>query len=365
MRPEFIEAIDNKKTSLGNNKALPDDVNSSFLYDIVNNSYLDIIKELEAFNLDGKNPYEILAELIKKCKEIETPYRNQLERLCVDFVVKYFDVPEESVDIISTLTDSTDLGRDSINLDPSYSDNVDGDVLNEEGDVQMEVDKRRLLDVLAMGAGMTVSFDSIDDYAIDIDESLPKLYRAIILLNSYLLFQKEDIGMTDANKMQMGTVEVSLGGNDSKVRIEAQGEIVPILISELIRGFVELFFSHGLPKSKSMALTVLGQADYLKAEPWDMRLGPGLWKTFIDSTVDIDSKALPYLLRRVASLDIEKFNYLFKKIFSKSSKAEEIMKFISDKAKDDAERNEFVKRMKAKSGDNGIMADNFFKPQDF
>ena len=61
-------------------------------------------------------------------------------------------------------------------------------------------------------------------------------------------------------------VEVSLGNDETKSKIESQGVILPILLMETIKGFMELFISHGLPKNVNDAITVIGRSDFIKAE---------------------------------------------------------------------------------------------------
>ena len=110
-----------------------------------------------------------------------------------------------------------------------------------------------------MGAGMKIS-SNIKDYMKEIYEINPaliNLYRKILALNDYLLFTKEDIGMTEEDKHQFGTVEVVLGQVEESPKILAQGVIFPILLSEAVRGLMELFASHGLPQEFEKAQSVL------------------------------------------------------------------------------------------------------------
>ena len=170
--------------------------------------------------------------------------------------------------------------------------------------------------------------------------------------------------MTDDENLQIGTVEVRIGNKDDKTRIIAQGKIFPVLFTEMIHGFLELFVSHGLPKDKDLALAVIGKSDFLKAEPWDMRMGPVLWKLFSSSFNDINSKELPYLLKRISSLDIHKFNYLMKEVFAKTKKGREIMSYLSVKAKRDMQYARFVDRMDTKKDGLGIIADDYICQED-
>ena len=106
---------------------------------------------------------------------------------------------------------------------------------------------------MAGAMSMSSNIESYENQINQINPSLCDLYNKILSLNNYLMFTKENLDMTDENKMQLGTAEVSLGMRDEKPKIESQGVIFPVLLSESIRGFLELFISHGLPKNRERA----------------------------------------------------------------------------------------------------------------
>lgn len=368
---DVVDKILTNKTSLGNNPSIPDIFDTPFLLKLIEQGFDQAKTKLrEIGEINDVTETEIgpvLSRLILECKKLETPIRNELEKISINYVIDLFGVPEETVDIEVMLVDEIDLNRDSILLDP-----IDGDdemEFNSVEDAMLikgEVYKRRMLDALSMGASMSFS-SCIDDYIREVNDLNPKLadlYEKIIALNNYLLYTKADFELTDENKMQLGTVEVSLGTQDKKSKIEAQGVILPILLSELIRGFMELFFSHGLPSDRKTALSVLGKSDFLKAEPWDMKLGPLLWDLLSNSFNDINSEELPYLLKRISQLNVDKFNYLMKEVFAKTKKGKEIMSNLSHKAKNDIEYDKFVDKMTKMKQDKGIITDDYIHPEE-
>lgn len=365
--PEDVKiALLNNTTSLGNNPAIPDIYDMPFLLKIANNRFDDIknvllnIGEIDDFEDTEIN--SMLAKLINKCKEMERPYRNELEKLCVNYVIDTFNVPEDSVELNVSLSDTIDLSAKSIIVEP-----IDGDDDFQFDDVEMassirgEIYKRRILDALCMGEAIVLSSD-IDSYADSISKFSPELctlYLKILALNNYSMYMADDLGIDDENKKQLGTVNVEFGNEGEQVRITAQGVIFPVLLSETLRGFMELFVSHGLPKNKKMAEIVIGKSDFLKAEPWDMRLGPSLWLIMSKSFNDLTLDELPYLLRRIASLDVEKFNFLMKEVFARTKKGRQIMSKICAKAKDDIEYTRFTDRMSKMKVDKSIITDEF------
>lgn len=370
--PDDIKsALLNNTTSLGNNPAIPDIYDMPFLLKLANKRFEDIKNTLvEIGEIDDFEDTEIssmLPKLIKKCQEIERPFRNQLEKLCVNYVIDTFKVPDDTVQINVSLVDGVDLNVPAITVDP-----IDGDEdfefndVNEVSNVRGEVYKRRILDALCMGEAISLSSD-IDSYSESIDEISPELcelYYKIIALNNYALFMKEDIGITDENKMQLGTVNVELGNADHQVRITSQGKIFPVLLSETLRGFMELFASHGLPKDIEMAKIIIGKSDFLKAEPWDMRLGPSLWILLTKSFNDITLTEVPYLLKRISSLDVDKFNFLMKEVFAKTKKGRQIMSKICAKAKNDIEYDRFTDKMTKMKLDKSVITDEYIKEEE-
>lgn len=371
--PDGIKtAILQNRTSLGNNPAVPDIFDVPYLLkasEKVFNRAKDVLKEMGS--IDDVEDTEIesaLASLLLKCKKMETPYRNELEKICYNYVIDLFSVPEDSVDIKLELVDDVDTDRDSIILDP-----VDGDAdmefndLNDAISIRSEVYKRRFLDVMCMGAAMWVSenISSIEADIAEINPELPRLYHEILALCNYSLFLREDLGMTDENKLQIGTFELRLGNDEVKASIESQGVVFPILLCETVRGFMELFISHGLPVERERAIAVLGKSDFLKAEPWDMRLGPHIWEMVSKSLTDVDFNDMPYLFKRISSLDTHKFNFLMKEVLAGTKKGRRIMAMMCNKAKNDAEYDKFLDRMDKMKADKGVITDDYIHADEF
>ena len=374
MPSDVVSSIIQNRTSIGNNPAIPDIFDEPYILKVMGKRFQEVKETLKSIGrIDDVEETEInsaLASLLLKCQKEEQPYRNELEKLCVNFVIDFFAVPEDSVIMDFGIVDKVDLDSESIILDPISGDGDDGlepEDFNDAISVRDEVYKRRLLDAICMGAAIQISsnFESYEEDVNRINPNLMKMYKEIIALNNYSLFEKENIGMSDENKMQIGTSEVRLGDENTLVKICAQGCIFPILLSEAIRAFMELFISHGLPKDRARAAEVLGKSDYLKAEPWDMRVGPSLWTLLSNSFNDINSQELPYLLKRISLLSTDKFNYLMKEVFAKTRKGRELMASLSNKAKDDVKYDKFVDRMGKMKDHNGIITDEYMRPEDF
>ena len=366
---DIKQAIMQNNTSLGNNPAIPDIFDVPYIYKAATKQFdkaKDRVKELGEIDVNCDTAEEALSRLIEKCKELERPFRSELEKICYNYLIDYFSIPNDTVDIEISLVDNVDLGSESIILDPNDA-NFEFDDITQARATRAEVYKRRILDSLSMGAGLFIS-DNMNEAIIqqvsEINNELPTLYSQITALNNYVLFLKNDLGMTDENKMQLGTVEVALGNDDEKVLISAQGVIFPILVCETFRGFFELFISHGLPKDRELAVAVLGKSDFLKAEPWDMRIGPHIWDMFSKSVTDISTQELPYLIKKVAMLDVDKFNFLMKEVLAGTKKGRRIMATICKRAKDEKDYSRFVDKMDKMKANKGIITDDYIHPEE-
>lgn len=364
---DIVSSIATNNTSLGNNPAIPDIFDIPFLAKIVKNKFQDTKEKLiEIGSIDdvkGTDLYSVLAELINRCQEYEKPIRNELEKLCYNYVIELFSVPEELIIFNLELKDSIDMSKNNILLDPfDGEDDIELIDVKNAMSLKYEIHKRKLLNSLCIGAGMDLYKPIINFYESELNNLNPKLidlYNKILCINDYLLLTKEDLKITEDNKKQMGVVEVQLGNEEYKTTINAQAIIFPVLVIETIKGLMELFISHGLPKNKQEALYVLNKTDFIKAEPWNMRIGPELWKLLTMSFNDINSNEIPYLMKRISRLDVDKFNFLMKEVFAKTRKGKEIMSFICNKAKNDMDYNRFINKMDKMKLNNSLITDEF------
>ena len=371
--PEDIaDAVYKNKTSIGNNPALPNIFEKGYIEKLVEKRFKGCVDELkkigEIDDVPDTDMQTVLGKLVLKCQKLEEPHRPELEKIVANYLIDLFGIPDDSIQMELSLVDDVDLSGSSIKLDPADGDEFIEyeDVLDAES-IKDEVYKRRLIDAISMGAGMKIS-SSIKDYMKEIYEINPTLidlYRKILALNDYLLFTKEDIGMTEEDKHQFGTVEVVLGQVEESPKILAQGVIFPILLSEAVRGLMELFASHGLPQEFEKAQSVLSKSDYLKAEPWDMRIGPALWEIVSDSFGNgVKTDLIPYLYKRISQLPVKKFNFFMREVLAKTRKGKRMMAKIAEKAQYEKEYSGFEDKMSKFSTDKNVIMDEYIHPDE-
>ncbi len=367
---ELISSIVNGKTSLGKNPCIPSVSDTPYLERVINSEFDKTVSELKSIGrideVPDKDFSSGLGHLILLCQKLEKPYRESLEELCQSYIVDFFGVPKDMVDLTLSLVDEVEVNDDSIIIEP-----VDGDDklefydYSEAESLKDEIYKRRFLDMIGMGAGLNEA-SAIKHYLGDIYDIEPKLadmYRKILILNRYMLFTKEDLGITDKDMKLAGTSVVTLGSNEYTVKINVQAKIFPILLSETIRAFMELFASHGLPKDTGKAKYIISKSDFIKAEPWDMRLGPALWKTVRDSFGEIETTDIPYIFKTISKLKPKVLFMVMREVLTKTHKGRELMSKIVKKSKELRDYNGFNDKMKKMSG--RVMISDEISPDEF
>jgi hypothetical protein len=195
----------------------------------------------------------------------------------------------------------------------------------------------------------------------EMDSKLPNMYRDIVKLMDYMMFVKNDINISKEDSKQIGVVNVLIGNDVKKTEIHAEGTIFPVLLMESIKGFMEAFAAHGLPKNREEATYVMSKADFLAAEPWDMRMGPILWDCFEEAMQEDDITKVPNIFVEVLSLPMNEFNNFMKEIFARTKKSKRIFELMKQEIEERIEYCDFEYRMKAKSEDSNVISDKFLR----
>ena len=89
---DIIDVVSANKTSLGNNPSIPDIFDVPFLLKITEQGFeaaKNKLKEIGEINdVEETELGPALSKLILKCKELEKPHRNELEKCCINYVIE-------------------------------------------------------------------------------------------------------------------------------------------------------------------------------------------------------------------------------------------------------------------------------------
>lgn len=362
--PQFLfKMVKTHTTSLGDNEIFPSGDEYPFDYMLLKERYNEVceaIEELGIQDLSEDNLMSELSSLIKECKELEMPIRDTLERICENAVNRLFAIPSEILNIKCRLVDKIKF-KNAIRLRPESDSDIKY-TFSDVHDIEFSkkaISKRRVIDSLIQG-GSYLYANIIGLYIDEINRINPKLiqlYRAITIINDYLLFTKKE-EMTDDKPMQGSYVETHLGMDDEKTTIKVQGIIFPLLLQETIKGLFELFSAHGLPTDREKAKYIVRKADFVLAEPWDLRLGVGLWKRIFGKVQD--TNMIPYMFTNLVRMSEDEFTNSMKEILSNTKRGDEIVNDLMQSAEYDNGYQQFTNRINAKNLDKSLIKDSYF-----
>ena len=365
--PDFIfRMVKDHKTSLGDNEAFPKIGEYPFDYMILKKRFDSVSFHIKRTvgELDEDSLMSELSSLVTECKELEEPIKDSLEKLAENSINRLFAIPEGTVNMTFKLVGTVKF-KNSPRITPesdedlkySFKDIADIDHSNKA------VEKRRFINSLIQGGArrmLDVALSSDEVAYADLGKLNPHLitlYKRILYINDYLLFTKPE-KLDDKKPMQGSYVETHLGSDGDRSTIEAQGIIFPLLLQEAIKGIFELFSSHGLPSDKSKAMYVIKKADYILAEPWDMRFGPTLWDMIFG---DIrDSNLIPYAFTNLIKLPMDEFNSSVREILANTETGKQIIGDIINASQNDSDYQEFSNRINARNMEKSVIADSYF-----
>ena len=362
--PQFLfKLVKTHTTSLGDNEAFPTSDEYPFDYILLKERYNEVCDAIDDIGLESLDEDYLMSELsslVTKCKELDTPVRDALEKICENALNKLFAIPEESINMTFKLVDRVKF-KSPIRMRPESSDSLKYN-FKDIADIDLSnkaIGKRRFIDALIQGASYI--YANVEGLYIDdidrINPELPRLYRKIRIINDFLLFTKKE-EMSDDKPMQGSYVETHLGIDDAKTTIKAQGIIFPLLFHEAIKGLFELFSAHGLPQDREKAQYIIRKADFVLAEPWDLRLGVGLWRMIFGGVED--TNMIPYMFTSFVKIPTDEFNLSVKEILSNTEKGNEIINALMTDAEYDNGYQQFTNRINARNVDKSLIQDSYF-----
>lgn len=289
-----------------------------------------------------------LSKLYAVCKKKEENLKEQLENLCYNTVVELFNLPNEGLDYEYELTDRID-----------FKFHIKSDTFEKFDGVEEEIAKRKLINCFIMGGAMVITNNARSLFMqelFDLDEELPHLYSKIIKLNSYLLLlQKTDI--TDKNNRQSGYASVTLGDSERNVAVDVKATNFPVLLTESIKGLLEIIAAYGLPDNKEVMDNVLNIADVTEDEPWHMIFGVPLWNKVIGKFGDLNTTDLPYVIKILVQQSPENFFNIINEFIKDGDNVSELVEKISDRALYLKEYDDFENTLQQKN-EKSMISDN-------
>ena len=347
MSKALEEDLANERTSIGKHKALPEGDESSFTQKIMGERFSEVVnRHKRAYDVDKIDNHEVMQSmmpLVYDTMQLESSHIKELEQLAVDMIREEYDMGEDVVEINVELTSNINIEGTKKHPTPKAT-SVEFDNHDQIVEANEEVYKRRFLNAMIQGAAKKCNhmFHMVDDELTNIDPRLVNKYDKMMVTADYMYYVIPEM----ENGVSGGVVKVDFPTKDNpKSVITVQAMVFPVLIHELVKGVMELLSAHGLPKDKKIANFVIDKADFLAAEPWDMRIGPALWGRFTD-TIDSDDFHLKHhVYSELVALPVNEFNNKMREILGGTKEGKQIVKNIIDEVQSDLKMDEFNESM--------------------
>tara|TARA_R110002126_G_scaffold34665_3_gene107091 strand:- start:10309 stop:11544 length:1236 start_codon:yes stop_codon:yes gene_type:complete len=338
MHPDIEDKLRADSHHLGGNKSLPKTTDQRHYSEkLASKRYKDLVTSVKRYwgveTVDPRMAMQVM-QLLQQVMELERPHRAELERLAVDLVREEFDVPEDQVDIDAKLVDGQisddEMQQSEDEEEMDFESEVDIDRLN--GEVQ----KRRMLNAIMQGAAKKghYMFHMVAEQLTNIEPRLVGLYGKLMSMTDLTYWMIPEMsGGGGGGDMKGGKEKLDLSGDKPKIIAEAW--ILPVLLNELIKGVMELLAAHGLPEDEREANYVIGKADTLDSEMWDMRLGPVIWEKFIGAIEGSAYDIKHFLYYEMGQLPQDEFHTFMRELLAGSSKGKQMLVDMANKVQDD------------------------------
>jgi len=356
MHPKLEEDLMMRKHSLGKHPIFPEGDESMFEEKIMGERFKEVANRYKrAHDVDVINNADVMKEMMPMVYEtmgIEAKHKKALEELAEKMIREEFDMSEDVVEIHAELTSEINMVGTKKNPKPMA---VEVDFMNHDEMVgaNEEVYKRRFMNAMIQGAAKKTNhmYHMVDEELTNLDPRLPNKYSKMMSAADYMYY----IMPAMENGVNGGVVSVQFPTQSNpKAVIYAQAMVFPVLIHELVKGVMELISAHGLPKDKRIGEYVINKADFLAAEPWDMRLGPALWGSFT-SMIDPDDFNLKHQIYcDLASLPVKEFNIKMREIMAGTKEGKNIIENIVKEIKASMQEDEFNEAMNEINSHNEI-----------
>lgn len=301
-----------------------------------------------------------LSKLIAKCKKLEEPIKEQLEKICCNTVVKTFSIPQDSLKISCNLVNDISSTK-SFHIKPDTDEDYEYDTVGDIEFYDEETNKRRIINAISCGAAKNMAEQSRKiwvDEIFELDEELPHLYSQIMKINDYIIFNN-NIKIEDKSHKQGGFVEINLTHEDEISSVEATGVIFPILLQETFRGIIDILSTYGLPDDIGASKRITNIADALENDPWNMRFGPVMWNRIVSSIPKFQTENFAYFYKMLSELPVENFSELMKEVFAGTKRGKTEIEKIYNQSKYENEYNQFTNDLAIKRGKDIIDDDCF------
>ena len=390
MDPSLEAAFNMGQTPYSKNPALPDmnadGVPDSFEQIMASKRFKDVIENLKRLtgitNISNMSAMMQLQSLAmgasQKIIQIQNQHKEYLENLAIDLVKKETGITDQ-LNFEADLVSPGDITSQGMSDKPQdYEEEEIQQQFGGEEEEDMEEDfmsfmgamenfnketaKRRILNALVQGGAKKghYMYQLVVPELNRLDPDLVRLYGVIMSFADYLYWimpNQQVLNMAGSGSGMMGKEEVDETTDPPTVK--AQAVWFPLLIHELLKGVGDVVMTQGLPDDPRAAEMVMGVADTLPDEVWDMRVGPIIYEKLVNSypeqLFDDDKKIIQFYLKsRLASLSADEFFETMKEILKETPKGKKIVDTMVKEIIQELQQQEYEDAMGKEDEDDDL-----------
>lgn len=255
--------------------------------------------------------------LLYQIREIEEPYRSELETLAEVVVRETFGIVEDNKILIrGKLLDQVNTQ----NLDQTQKQKQD--IGNEEF-IPLEA-KRRLINSITQGGAVrgTFSYYMMKEYIDSINPTLVDKYKDLMNITFGVYDDDQALALlmsmaARGTAVAGGVVEAHYDGD--RFIIQANSLIFPILVHEIIKGLYEILSLEGFTSDPEINKKLIKKVDTLQNEPEDLRYGKYIYDSlsnFINTFQVRDSRTRDYFFTEMYKLETTEFVSMIENIIN-------------------------------------------------
>jgi hypothetical protein len=345
MHPDIEAKLRSRGHHLGSHPAFPETSTGQHYEEVIaSKRFKEVIERVKRYtgvrNISPRQVMEMM-QILGQIKTIEKSKRKKLEELAVRMVKEEFGITNQ-LQFDAKLVDPGQVSL-STQMKPSEEE-MEFETPEQKEEVGAEIQKRRLLNSLMQGAAKKghYMYHMVEDELESVDPTLSNLYGKLMSINDYTYWIMPDEAMTmmaggDENKA--GSEEIDLETDPPTIKARAQ--IFPVLLHELIKGVMEVMSVDALPEEEKIQKYVMDKADFVTAEFWDLRLGPGLWERFRDAIGTNDHDLRYYLYNEISRIPAKDFNQFMKDLFEGKQSAKQRLADIANDIRKEMKEDEY------------------------
>jgi hypothetical protein len=349
IHPDIEGKLRSRSHHLGGHPAFPETgTGQHFEEKVASKRFKEVVERVKRYSgsqnitqQDVMGMMRVLGEIVRK----ERGERKKLEKLAIKIVKEEFGITNQ-LQFDAKLVDPGQVELPT-QMNPSEEE-MEFETPEQEEEATEEIKKRRLINSLMQGAAKKghYMFHMVEDELGEVDPQLSRLYGQLMSIADFTYWIMPDEAMTmmaGGGESKAGSEEVDLETDPPTVKARAQ--IFPVLVHELVKGVMEIMSIDALPEEEKLQQHVLNKADFVTAEFWDLRLGPGLWDRFRDEIGTDDHDLRYYLYNEVSKMPAKEFNQFMKDLFEGKQSAKQKLVDLANKIRKEMKEDDYKEAM--------------------